>query len=58
LESNALNNNLFVNNLQIYLGYDVNAFSGDELRLTTNDSSKYSATYTDNDKQLLLKWIH
>ena len=31
LESNALNNNLFVNNLQIYLGYDVNAFSGDEL---------------------------
>ena len=53
-----LNDNLFINNLQIFLGYDVSEFNGDQLNISTNDPTKYSATYDTNYKNLLLKWIH
>lgn len=55
-----ISNNLFVKNLQIYLGYDVNAFSTDTLRISTNDATTYSAMDTEavRSKHLLLKWIH
>lgn len=57
-ENQKLNHNLFVKNLKIYLGYDINAFSDDELRISTNDANTYSATNKNNDKNLILKWIH
>lgn len=57
-EQQRISDNLFVNNLKIYLGYSLNEFSGDELRLSTNDTLDYSATIDDNRKSLILKWIH
>ena len=57
-EQQRISDNLFVNNLKIYLGYSLNEFSGDELRLSTNDTLDYSATIDDNRKFLVLKWIH
>lgn len=62
-------NNLFVDNVCIYLGYDVNAFSGETLMLTTNDLTTY--TYQEietadggkvmgnpNPITMTLRWIH
>lgn len=57
-EGQRISDNLFVNNLKIYLGYGLNEFSGDELRLSTNDTLDYSAAIDDNRKSLILKWIH
>lgn len=57
-EEQRISDNLFVNNLKIYLGYSLNEFSGDELRLSTNDTLDYSAVIDDNRKSLILKWIH
>lgn len=57
-EEQRISDNLFVNNLKIYLGYSLNEFSGDELRLSTNDTLDYSAAIDDNRKSLILKWIH
>ena len=53
-----ISDNLFVNNLEIHLGYGLNEFSKDELRLSTNDTLDYSAAIDDNRKSLNLKWIH
>jgi len=48
-----------VNNLKIYLGYDVNAFSGDTLILSSTDLYSYSKIRKGrNNKNLILKWIH
>ena len=56
---NELNDNLFVNNLKIYLGYDSNAFSGDTLVLSSTDLYSYSKMRRGrNNKNLILKWIH
>ena len=56
---NELNDNLFVNNLKIYLGYDSNAFSGDTLILSSTDLYSYSKMRRGrNNKNLILKWIH
>lgn len=57
--TSELNDNLFVNNLKIYLGYDVNAFSGDTLMLSSTDLYSYSKIRKGrNNKNLILKWIH
>jgi hypothetical protein len=41
-ETVKMPNNLFVDNVSIYLGYDVNEFSGETLMLTTNDLLTYT----------------
>jgi hypothetical protein len=57
--TNELNDNLFINNLKVYLGYDVNAFSGDTLILSSTDLYSYSKIRKGrNNKNLVLKWIH
>lgn len=53
-----LNNNIFINNLKISLGYDSGAFTGDELRISTEDMLSYSRIKSNNDKTIHLKWIH
>lgn len=53
-----LNDNIYIRNLHIQLGYGLNEFNGDELRISTNDSLEYSITNTTNNKNLILKWIH
>lgn len=62
-------NNLFVDNVCIYLGYDVNAFSGETLMLTTNDLTTYTYQEVEaadggkimgnpNPVTMTLRWIH
>lgn len=52
-----LNDNLYINNLKLYLGYPMGAFSGDELKLTA-DSLSYSTIAINNSKNLKLRWVH
>ena len=52
-----LNDNLFVNNIKLYLGYPLNAFSGDTLKLTA-DNLTYSSLDLSGVRNLSLKWIH
>ena len=62
-------NNLFVNNVCIYLGYDVSAFSGETLMLITNDLTTYTYQEVEtadggkvmgnpNPITMSLRWIH
>lgn len=53
-----LQNNLFVDDVKIYLGYDMGAFTEETLMLYTNDDLKYH--YTDDPlyKTISLRWIH
>ena len=53
-----LQNNLFVDDVKIYLGYDMEAFTEETLMLYTNDDLKYH--YTDDPlyKTISLRWIH
>lgn len=49
--------NLFVDNVQVYLGYDVNEFEGETLLIYSNDSMSYH--YTDESrKNMELRWVH
>lgn len=51
-----LSDNLFINNLKIYLGYPINSFSGDTLKLSVDDI--YYSSIIDKDKNMTLRWIH
>lgn len=55
------NPNLFVKDVIISLGYDVNEFEDDEVRIFSLDSPKYDTTADppeNNHKRLQLRWIH
>lgn len=58
LGSTKFQNNLFVNDVKIYLGYDVGEFTEETLLLHTNDSLKYH--YSDNPlyREIGLRWVH
>lgn len=58
LGSTRMQNNLFVDDVKIYLGYDMGAFTEETLMLYTNDDLKYH--YTDDPlyKTISLRWIH
>ena len=51
-------NNLFVDGVKIYLGYDMNDFSEETLTLFTPDKTSYR--YSDNvlERRVYLRWIH
>lgn len=51
-------NNLFVDGVKIYLGYDMNDFSEETLTLFTPDKTSYR--YSDNvlERRIYLRWIH
>ena len=51
-----LKNNIIVNNIKIYLGYDVNDFKEDTLVLYTPDTLTYHYK-TSNSKKIYLRWI-
>ena len=50
--------NLFVDNVQIYLGYDVNEFDKETLMLHTDNMLSYQYTRQNNEKDVYLRWIH
>ena len=58
LGATKLQNNLFVDDVKIYLGYDMGAFSGETLLLYTNDALTYHYTNDPLYKTVALRWIH
>ena len=48
---------IFVSDIQIYLGFPENDFNGDSLTLTTSSSLAYSI-FSNNPKTINIKWIH
>lgn len=55
-----LNDNIFVQNVYLALGYDISEFDSDKVLLYTLETEKYDATSTDeeNRKILRVRWIH
>lgn len=50
--------NLFVDNVQVFLGYDINEFKDETLIICTNNTLSYHYTNDDNSKIMELRWIH
>jgi hypothetical protein len=53
-----LANNLFVDNIKIYLGYEQGKFTDETLMLCTQDSLSYHYSKESNLKHIGLRWIH
>lgn len=55
-----LNDNIFVQNVYLALGYDISEFDSDKVVLYTLETEKYDATSTqeENRKILHVRWIH
>lgn len=53
-----VSNNLFVDNVQLFLGYDVNEFKGETLMIHTDDLLSYQYNRGNNEKNMFLRWIH
>ena len=57
-----LDNNIFVNNIYLALGYSIEDFNGDMALLYTLDPDTYSSEYgrgsEENIKHLMVRWIH
>lgn len=53
-----ISNNLFVDNVQLFLGYDVNEFKGETLMIHTDDLLSYQYNRDNNEKNMFLRWIH
>lgn len=51
-------NNLFVNDVKIYLGYEAGAFTKETLMLYSPDSLTYHYEHEDLQKDIALRWIH
>lgn len=51
-------NNLFVGDVGVYLGYDINEFKGETLLVYTSNQLSYSYRYKNNQKDIELRWIH
>lgn len=54
----SVSNNLFVDNVQLFLGYDVNEFKGETLMIHTDDLLSYQYKRDSNEKNMFLRWIH
>lgn len=59
-EGNKLPDNIFVGNIKLYVGYDINKYSSDAVTLSTFDPLTYSQkrTVENNTKHLTLHWVH
>ena len=57
-----LDNNIFVNNIYLALGYSIEDFDGDMVLLYTLDPDTYSSEYgrgsEENIKHLMVRWVH
>lgn len=51
-------NNLFVDGVKIFLGYDISEFSGETLRLYSPDKTSYRYSDEVLEKNIYLRWIH
>lgn len=64
-QGDKLANNLFIDNLEIYFGYDISTFSNDYVEIYTPDRTSYRrsvSTTTDNTetnkKEINMRWVH
>lgn len=51
-------NNLFVKNVQLYMGYETGYFQGETLILYTPDILSYSQNRKEENKEIDLRWVH
>ena len=58
LEPSKKPNNLFVNDVKIYLGYETGAFTDETLILYTSDPLTYHYKNNNLQKNVALRWIH
>lgn len=58
LEPSKKPNNLFVNDVKIYLGYETGAFTDETLMLYTSDPLTYHYKNNNLQKNVALRWIH
>lgn len=59
VQPGLLNHNIFVNNLELYFGYDKGAYTKDTLEISVSPNKAYSNIQGANiDKTLKLHWIH
>lgn len=60
-DSFYLPNNIFIQNIQVFMGYDQSSFTQDTLMIYTDDSLGYTNKSADRDinqKTIKLRWIH
>lgn len=53
-----LENNLFVDNLEIYFGQDISTFNSDIVEIYTKNSNSYNKSSQNNIKEIQLRWVH
>lgn len=53
-----IDNNILVNNIEIYLGYPLSDFNGDSVIISTPGYASYSKMDANKEKLLNLRWIH
>lgn len=58
LDAQKMPNNLFVDNVKIYMGYEMGAFTEETLMIFTNDPLTYHYTNEDLSRDINLRWIH
>lgn len=58
LENDYLEDNLFVDNIKVYLGYDINEFQNETLMIFSDDILSYHHRRNPNTKYINLRWIH
>lgn len=58
LEPQKMSNNLFVDNVKIYMGYEMGAFTEETLMIFSNDSLTYHYTNESLARDVNLRWIH
>ena len=59
LEANPLFDNLFVDDIDISLGYDINSQEGEFIQLYTLNPMSYSpVTPESNQRKILMRWLH
>ena len=51
-------NNLFVRNIELFLGYEMNEYTNDKMQIYCSNLLKYSYADIEKTKHLQLKWMH
>lgn len=59
VQSDILNDNIFVTNLELYFGYGLGEYTKDTLEISVSPNMSYSKVQTENKEKIMtLHWIH
>ena len=50
--------NLFVNNIKIFFGYELDKYAGETLELYSNSPESFTAKAPNETKEIIFRWIH